>query len=60
MEILVYMVALLLCTGTVNCQLNWKVVPISERHTEVKVGQCSDPKIYLQFQNAITVGLLLY
>ncbi len=60
MDVLVGLVILLLYTETVICQSPWKVVHISEKHTEVKVTQCTDPKIYLQFGNAITVGCEKY
>ncbi len=56
MKGLLSVAALYLCSITVNCHLSWKVVHITDDSTEVKVENCTDPQIYLQFQDAITVG----
>ncbi len=52
----VSLIALFLIIITVNCQLTLKVVHIADDHTIVNVTNCSDPQLYLQFADAITVG----
>ncbi len=56
MKICISVTALLFCTVMVNCQ-RWKVIHVSQNHTEVKVENCTDPHVYLQFKDPITVML---